>query len=202
MCVGRDLGRPCTVKGMCKSGACTIIKAKQVCTAKRPGKPCVNGSECNSNTCYSNKCECTSTCVFGPKCLTGCPAAKECIFLPAPYANYCGTTRPMDADCHGDYECTSGNCRFDKCSLKGPGEYCTAADECTSFSCYENMCECYTRLNCTYSATCRVGCPATTECIFAPYPNANYCGNKRPVGGDCRSNYDCVSDKCRQGKCK
>ena len=170
-CIGKSLGSPCTDNRMCKSNICMTVGQKSVCSLKAPGAYCLKGKECSSNTCYEHKCECASSCVFGTSCLTGCPADKTCLYLPNPYANYCGDKKPLGGICHANEECTSGVCRDYECTVKAPGEYCTSSAECGR-NCYGKKCQCLS--GCTYSANCPAGCPKNQACIFSS-SSADYC---------------------------
>ena len=171
-CVGKGVGSPCTDDGMCKSNICNKEGQKSVCILKPPGEHCYKGNECSSNTCYGNRCECAAPCVFGPKCRIGCPAHETCIYLPIPYANYCGDKKPLGGICEANAECTSGVCRNNKCSVKAPGEHCTRNSECGS-SCWDETCECtVSHPLCTFSPTCSSGCRTNQKCFTSDtYPN-------------------------------
>ena len=176
-CVGLGVGNACTVDGMCKSNICNTLGRRKVCVLKAPGEHCYKGSQCSSNTCIGNTCECTAPCVFGPDCRIGCPAHQRCVFLDAS-ANYCGDKIALDKACEFNAQCATGVCRRHKCSVKPPGEYCTRDAECGS-TCLHEECQCQDHPQCTFGEHCLAGCRAGETCIASS--NAKYCRHKPQV---------------------
>lgn len=178
-------------------------------SVKEPnGTACSDEADCASGFCVEDVC-CDASC--GAAC-SSCRAASTgmadgvCGFVQS------GTDPDDDCDessavCGRDGHCDgAGACRFkgvdepcgdESCSagMYSPAAYCDGAGACAqpaSISCGNYPCQ---------GTLCAVTCNPSVQCPDGLWCDSGSCRAKKPNGGGCNDDVECISSDCVEGVC-
>jgi len=210
LCSSGSCNTSCLSDADCESGRqCVATSSKGTpgsCGKGKPGLPCTDPSECESNQCVDGVC-CESAC--GGACrscnLPGSPG--QCVSVAAGAVDprngckdlgkeSCGTNGLCDGAGGCQMYATGTVCGTEAC-VEGaytPAATCNQSGQCVtpaSLTCNPYACN---------GASCFNACSSDTQCVTGnPCVNGS-CGFI-PVGGSCSSAKECQSGHCAQGVC-
>ncbi|XP_043242067.1 prion-like-(Q/N-rich) domain-bearing protein 25 [Amphibalanus amphitrite] len=133
----------------------------------------------------------------------GCPAGHVCA-VSAGGQTHCEAQYPEGVTCQTGYQCTSGVCRRgtcakDDCDATGGLERCPAGQECVATK-VGYRCHAKSKRDLCPMLLEQIGCPENQYCGSGP--DGNICKPKLQVGDTCTVKTQCLSDTCRNRKCK
>ncbi|KAF0291360.1 hypothetical protein FJT64_001119 [Amphibalanus amphitrite] len=133
----------------------------------------------------------------------GCPAGHVCA-VSAGGQTHCEAQYPEGVACQTGFQCTSGICRRhtcarDECDSVSGLQRCPAGQECVATK-VGYRCHIKSKRDLCPMLLEQMGCPENQYCGSGP--DGNICKPKQQVGDSCTVNTQCLSDTCRNRKCK
>ena len=133
----------------------------------------------------------------------GCPAGQVCA-LSAGGGTQCVPQFPDGFSCQTGFQCASGVCRerycvTDACTVTGTTAGCPAGQECVSTRA-GYRCQVRSRRDECPMLLEQTGCPENQYCGTGP--DGKVCKAKLQAGDSCTVKAQCLSNTCRNKKCK
>jgi hypothetical protein len=194
----------CTANAYCDgTGHCAIKKVQ--------GSACALTKECQSSFCVDNFCcdfSCNGTC-------QSCAAATK---QSGTMNGFCGMAKDgtdphstcpaaSKASCGNDGKCSGGACEKWDTSTVCAAAACSSGSQTTQKSC-DGMGNCNVGgvtmacfpYVCNGTMSCFTSCTMNSQCAANEFCISNVC-QKRPDGGACTVDLDCVNGHCVGGMC-